>query len=94
MLFRKKNHSNIFYLNTDKRGFVQKNLNKFLVDGKTINNRHEVVTIGFFFTDNMFRTLRQDPPLEAILVIFGRRALNSFLFECSKFYIRHLDAPR
>ena len=29
----------------------------FLVDGKTINNKHKVVTIGFFFTDNMFRTL-------------------------------------
>ena len=27
--------------------------------------------------------LRQDPPLEAILVIFGRRALIFFLFESS-----------
>ena len=28
-------------------------------------------------------TLRQDPPLKAILVIFGRRALIFFLFESS-----------
>ena len=30
---------------------------KFLVDGKTINSKHKAVTIGFFFTDNMFRSL-------------------------------------
>ena len=33
------------------------NVNKFLVDGKTINSKHKAVTIGFFFMDNMFRSL-------------------------------------
>ena len=32
-------------------------VNKFLVDGKTINSKHKAVTIGFFFTDNMFNVL-------------------------------------
>ena len=32
---------------------------------------------------DVFCCLRQDPPLEAILVIFGRRALIFFLFESS-----------
>ena len=40
-----------------KSVLVPVDINKFLVDGKTINNRHKAVTIGFFFTDNMFRIL-------------------------------------
>ena len=36
---------------------ILKVVNTFLVDGKTINSKHKVVTIGFFFTDNMFRSL-------------------------------------
>ena len=32
-------------------------VNKFLVDAKTINSKHKAVTIGFFFTDNMFRSV-------------------------------------
>ena len=35
---------------------TQMNVNKFLVDGKTINSKHKAVTIDFFFTD-MFRSL-------------------------------------
>ena len=31
------------------------NVNKVLVDGKTINSKHKAVRIGFFFTD-MFRS--------------------------------------
>ena len=35
----------------------ERQTDKFLVDGKTINNSHKAAAIGFFFTDNMFRTL-------------------------------------